>query len=333
MGILLDHKFQLKITDFGLSHIYEGEDIADNRMKTCWVGTKGYQAPELILNRPYSYKADIFSTGVVVFTLLCGHQPFKTAAATDPWYKCIAAKKYYKFWKAHKNDKLTKPCQDIIEKMLSYQPKERWEIDQLLEHDWAMDVKYDVDELYNVMTELHRTAVEKKMSDPKRQERIENSQVKQTSRGAEFVAKYADLPVPTHLGPLPIMNCYAVSPGVNPIEIPDIAIDTAAELSGTHIWDPDNFAVTVQVTAATEDSDSMVESTIRVVERNNAHVVIMTRSKSSGLDLQAEMEVLDEIWCRVSAKLAGPYYEEYDHSAYDYSNIDFDSLLVDPVGA
>jgi len=75
-NILLDHKFQLKITDFGLSHIYDGQNIQDNRMTTCWVGTKGYQAPELILNRPYSQKCDIFSTGVVIFTLLGGHQPF-----------------------------------------------------------------------------------------------------------------------------------------------------------------------------------------------------------------------------------------------------------------
>lgn len=325
-NILLDHKFQLKITDFGLSHVYKGEGRAeDNRMNTCWVGTKGYQAPELILNRPYSQKCDIFSTGVVVFTLLCGHQPFKTAAATDPWYKCIAAKKYYKFWKAHKNDKLTKKCENVIEHMLAYQPKERFEIPDLQQHEWCTtEPVYTDDELYGVMKDLHRTAVTKKMQDPKRLDRIEHSQVKQeNSRGESFLKENAHVPVPVANQPLPLMNCYTLKDGTKPIEFINTVIDTADELGGPHEWDPNTYTVSLEVTAASDDEDNIVRCKFKVVERVGKHVVIVHRENNDRLDLSSQLEILDQIWYCASTKLDGPYFEQnYDENVYDYSNID-----------
>lgn len=41
-------------------------------MKTHYVGTRGYQAPELLLNQTYDLACDIFSAGVVLFILLTG---------------------------------------------------------------------------------------------------------------------------------------------------------------------------------------------------------------------------------------------------------------------
>ena len=41
-------------------------------MKTTYVGTRGYQAPELLLDKPYDLTCDVFSAGVVLFILLTG---------------------------------------------------------------------------------------------------------------------------------------------------------------------------------------------------------------------------------------------------------------------
>ena len=69
-NLLLDSKYNLKITDFGLSKIIQSD--ADAVMKTTYVGTRGYQAPELLLNQKYDLKCDIFSVGVILFILMAG---------------------------------------------------------------------------------------------------------------------------------------------------------------------------------------------------------------------------------------------------------------------
>ncbi len=67
-----------KITDFGLSAVVlELESIA----RSC-VGTPWYMAPEIILQEPYSFSADIWSLGCMVLELTTGERPFHTASAT-----------------------------------------------------------------------------------------------------------------------------------------------------------------------------------------------------------------------------------------------------------
>ena len=48
-------------------------------IKQC--GTPGYIAPEILQNKRYGSKVDIFSAGVVLYAVLCGKLPFD--GATD----------------------------------------------------------------------------------------------------------------------------------------------------------------------------------------------------------------------------------------------------------
>lgn len=47
-------------------------------------------APEIRLNKKYDgRKIDIFSAGVVLFTLILGYFPFKQASSTDQFFKML----------------------------------------------------------------------------------------------------------------------------------------------------------------------------------------------------------------------------------------------------
>lgn len=68
-----DNDTEIVIADFGLaSFIQEGEVLK----QVC--GTPGYTAPEMLLNEGYTTKADVFSAGVVLYTLLTGVPVFRS---------------------------------------------------------------------------------------------------------------------------------------------------------------------------------------------------------------------------------------------------------------
>jgi len=65
---LLDHQYNLKIVDFGFASKIEKGKYQEN-----FCGTLGFAAPEIHLEIPYdSEKADIFSAGVILFSMVLG---------------------------------------------------------------------------------------------------------------------------------------------------------------------------------------------------------------------------------------------------------------------
>lgn len=66
-----DDEFDIKLADFGLS---EYEDKKEHLFKRC--GTPGYVAPEVLEDKKYDRKVDIFSSGVILYILLTGCSPF-----------------------------------------------------------------------------------------------------------------------------------------------------------------------------------------------------------------------------------------------------------------
>ncbi len=66
----------VKIGDFGVAKIMENT-VA--RARTL-VGSPYYLSPEIVENRPYSFKTDIWSLGTLLFELCALHPPFSGAS-------------------------------------------------------------------------------------------------------------------------------------------------------------------------------------------------------------------------------------------------------------
>ena len=71
----VDDNSNIKVVDFGYSIAYDpDEGISD------YVGTPLYSAPEVLKRRSkYNEKCDIWSLGVVAYTMLSGKSPFPKA--------------------------------------------------------------------------------------------------------------------------------------------------------------------------------------------------------------------------------------------------------------
>lgn len=165
-NLLLDVNFCLKITDFGLSKIMETEQ--DRIMKTTYVGTRGYQAPELLKNQKYTNACDIFSMGVVLFILLAGYPPFEAAHKTDKWYKPIAQGDYEKFWHVHRGAKISDDAKDLINKMLHYRASKRCKLKDILEHKWFVGKILKDEELKDKIIARFAQARENRKKDAKK---------------------------------------------------------------------------------------------------------------------------------------------------------------------
>jgi serine/threonine protein kinase len=62
----------LKLIDFGIAHYDEEPDASCKTL----CGTPLYVAPEVFFRQPYSSEADMWSLGVLVYTMLVGYPPF-----------------------------------------------------------------------------------------------------------------------------------------------------------------------------------------------------------------------------------------------------------------
>lgn len=118
---------RIKVADFGLSKV-----VWDNKTMTpC--GTVGYTAPEIVRDERYSKAVDMWALGCVLYTLLCGFPPFYDESIQVLTEK--VAKGQYTFlspwW-----DNISKPAKDLVSHLLTVDPKERYTIQQFMEHPW-----------------------------------------------------------------------------------------------------------------------------------------------------------------------------------------------------
>jgi polo-like kinase 1 len=127
-NLFLTSKLELKLGDFGLAAKLEYD--GQKRKTVC--GTPNYIAPEILEKKNgHSYEVDIWSLGVVMYTMLFGRPPFETADVKLT-YKRIKMNSYI-FPEKIKVDERAKK---LIESILVLDPAKRPSLDEIAQHDF-----------------------------------------------------------------------------------------------------------------------------------------------------------------------------------------------------
>jgi len=133
----------VRLIDFGLSKAHRG-----NANMTTVAGTPYYMAPEVLMGN-YGAKADIWSLGVLMYTLVSGYLPFQGQTSAEVFRKIKDAEFHFNHVEF---DSVSRECKDLIAKLLVVNSKKRLTGKEALGHDWFKKVlnKSDTDKKISV---------------------------------------------------------------------------------------------------------------------------------------------------------------------------------------
>ncbi|KAF2863445.1 Ca2+/calmodulin-dependent protein kinase [Piedraia hortae CBS 480.64] len=128
-----DAHSDLVLADFGIAkHL----DSPDGVLRTM-AGSFGYAAPEVMLKKGHSKPVDMWSLGVITYTLLCGYSPFRSESLADLIEETQTGRVI--FHNRHWKD-VSQQAKDFITSLLKPDPRERATSKQALEDPWIRGV-------------------------------------------------------------------------------------------------------------------------------------------------------------------------------------------------
>ncbi len=119
-NILLGAGGEVKLTDFGIASARGGlhQSITGSLQ-----GKFVYMSPEQAEGRPLDARSDLFSTGLVLYELLCGFRPFEAVGETE----ILRRVRQTEIDPPHQHAKLSSDLEALLLKALSRDPKKRFE--------------------------------------------------------------------------------------------------------------------------------------------------------------------------------------------------------------
>lgn len=127
-NLFLDSDLRVKVGDFGLAAKLNHPN--EKRKTIC--GTPNYIAPEILEGKDgHSYEVDIWSAGVVMYTLLVGTPPFESKDVKST-YKRILCNNYSFPEHIHISD----DAKNLIRSILQNRPENRPSLDAILNHSF-----------------------------------------------------------------------------------------------------------------------------------------------------------------------------------------------------
>ena len=126
-NILLDADMNAKISDFGLCH-----QVDDKSLLKTPCGSPFYAPPEILSSQPYDGKlSDVWSMGVVLYTMVTGALPWKETNQIQLFQQIIDAN--YTIPRT-----LSPNLRDLISRLMRPDPNERPPVSEIAKHPWLI---------------------------------------------------------------------------------------------------------------------------------------------------------------------------------------------------
>lgn len=117
-----------KLIDFGLSAVVTTDEWL---LENC--GSLAFCSPEIVNNQPHSLSTDVWSLGIVLYTILTKRMPFVTNTWDQTVFNIVCKPLNFNqpCWKG-----VTNLAKDLVYRMLIKDPLGRINIHQVLQHPW-----------------------------------------------------------------------------------------------------------------------------------------------------------------------------------------------------
>ena len=120
----------LKIIDFGLSNYFNGKNLL---VTPC--GSPCYASPEMVSGKKYNgFCIDIWSTGIILYAMVCGYLPFEDPDNDVLFKKILKANLEFP-------DDLSSNVIDLMNKILVTNPDKRIKINEIKQHPFYLQGK------------------------------------------------------------------------------------------------------------------------------------------------------------------------------------------------
>lgn len=122
-NVCLDVNGNVKIVDFGLSDKFE----KGKKYHRLFVGNGGYCCPEVLLKKCYAEEIDVYALGVVLYKLLTGYLPFRTAQDKFSMNYFIPLEE---------EEQISDTAKNVIQNLLEINLAKRWKLEDVKQDIW-----------------------------------------------------------------------------------------------------------------------------------------------------------------------------------------------------
>lgn len=136
-NVFIDETGHIRIGDYGLAKMLTLSSCGRRRLKTASIcGTRNYLPPEMLHGHYYSFEADVWSFGVMLYRMLCGTFPFDGRRTKEVFTRIKEEKVIVPCW-------LSVEARDLLFGLLEKRPDRRLTMSEIKSEKFFAGVQWE----------------------------------------------------------------------------------------------------------------------------------------------------------------------------------------------